>query len=389
MKDLHVLLMGAGPGGLAAALALVRAGFRVSVYEQAPRLGEIGAGLTVAANGSRVLYALGLKAVLDAWAVVPNRGCIKDGRTGVEVVDIPRGDTQLRRFGAPYCQVHRADLHAGLVAALQAAAPGILHTRHRLERIDDDGERVTAHFAGGASASGDLLIGCDGIRSTVRTLLFGDGAPRFTGFAAWRGLVPMASLPSHLVNPDSAMWVGPGRFLARYKVRRGELLNYVALARTGTWTEESWSLKSSVETVLAAFADFEPAARAILAATPPEALFQWGIFDRVPLETWSRGRATLLGDAAHPMTPFLGQGVVMALEDAAVLARALVAADTVGEALRRYERARVERTALVSLESMRTGESLTTLDPAGYAAEGFRNEETLGLASYDALTVPV
>lgn len=361
---------------------------RVSVYEQAPRLGEVGAGLTVAANGSIVLYELGLKPVLDEWAVVPDRGSIKHYATGAELVDIPRGASQARKFGAPYCQVHRADLHGGLVRALEAAAPGAIHLGRAFRDFSQDARGVTARFADGSTATGDLLVGCDGIRSTVRARLWGDDQPVFSGYAAWRGLVPMERLPAGLVEPDSAMWVGPGHFITRYKVRRGELLNYVAIARTGSWAEEGWSVKSTVEAVLAEFADFEAPARAILAATPPDACYRWGIFGREPLPAWSRGRVTLLGDAAHPMTPFLGQGAVMALEDAMVLARVLESSASVDEALGRYERARVERTARVMRESARNGEQLTTLPPERYAAEGFRNEETLGLAGYDAVTCP-
>ena len=145
---------------------------------------------------------------------------------------------------------------------------------------------------------------------------------------AWRGLVPMERLSASLLVPDSAVWIGPGHFLTRYKIRRGELLNYIAMARTNSWVEEGWSVRSTVEALLAEFRDFEPAARSILMATPPDQCFKWGIFDRDPLPVWSSGRVTLLGDAAHPTTPFLGQGAAMALEDALVLTRALVAAPT-------------------------------------------------------------
>ncbi|MBL8199590.1 MAG: FAD-dependent monooxygenase [Chromatiales bacterium] len=389
MRDLHVLIAGAGIGGLATAMALQRAGIRVSVYEQAPALGEVGAGLTLASNASRILRHLGLGAVLDDLAVIPGRGAVKHYRTGRTLVDIPRGQTQVDRFGAPYCQIHRNDLHQALVAAVQSADRDCLHLGCTLEDFGQDAQAVTAVFANAETARGDLLVGCDGIRSTVRARLFGTEDPRFTGYVAWRGLVPMERLSASLVVPDSAVWIGPGHFLTRYKIRRGELLNYIAIARTNGWVEEGWSVRSTVEALLAEFRDFEPTARSILMATPPDQCFKWGIFDRDPLPVWSTGRVTLLGDAAHPTTPFLGQGAAIALEDAMVLARAIVAAGSVAEALARYEKARVARANEVLLASRENGLNLTTTDPDRYDEETHRNEESLDLASYDAMTVPV
>lgn len=389
MKDLHVLVAGAGIGGLTTALALQRAGVRVSVYEQAPVLGEVGAGLTLASNATRILRHLGLGAVLEDLAVVPARGAVKHFRTGKTLVDIPRGATQVERFGAPYCQIHRNDLHQALVAAVQGADPDCLHLGCTLEDFGQDARVVTAVFANGQSARGDLLVGCDGIRSTVRARLFGTEDPRFTGYVAWRGLVPMERLSAALVVPDSAVWIGPGHFLTRYKIRRGELLNYIAIARTNGWVEESWSVRSTVDALLAEFRDFEPTARSILMATPPDQCFKWGIFDRDPLPVWSTGRVTLLGDAAHPTTPFLGQGAAMALEDGLVLARAVAASGSVAEALARYEKARVTRANGVLVASRENGLNLTTTDPDRYDEQTHRNEESLDLAGYDAVNVTV
>ena len=389
MRDLHVLIAGAGIGGLTTALALQRAGIAVSIYEQAPVLSEVGAGLTLASNASRILMHLGLGAVLGDLAVIPARGAVKHHRTGRTLVDIPRGTTQVERFGAPYCQIHRNDLHQALVAAVRSMAPDCLHLGHTLEDFGQDVHGVTAVFGNGQSARGDLLVGCDGIRSTVRARLFGTEDPRFTGYVAWRGVVPMERLSAALVVPDSAVWIGPGHFLTRYKIRRGELLNYVAIARTNGWVEEGWTVSSTVEALLAEFRDFEPTARSILMATPPDQCFKWGIFDRDPLPVWSTGRVTLLGDAAHPTTPFLGQGAAIALEDGMVLARAIVAAASVPEALARYEKARVERANGVLVASRENGQNLTTTDPDRYDEKTHRNEESLDLAGYDAVTVPV
>jgi len=389
VQRLHVLIAGGGIGGLTTALALQQAGIRVSVYEQAPVLGEVGAGLTLASNGSLVLQHLGLGPVLDDLAVVPDHGAVKHYRTGRTLVEIPRGNTQVERFGAPYCQIHRNDLHEALVAAVRSADPDCLHLGCTFEDFGQDANGVTALFSNARTVRGDLLVGCDGIRSTVRARLFGAGEPRFTGYVAWRGLIPMERMTEAMIVPDSAVWIGPGHFLTRYKIRRGELLNYIGIARTNSWVDEGWSVRSSIDALLAEFRDFEPVARSILLATPPGQCFKWGLFERDPLPTWTSGRVTLLGDAAHPTTPFLGQGAVMALEDALLFARAVAAAGSVTEALARYEQARVARANLVMLASRDNGIQLTTTDPDRYDAESHRNEESLGLASYNAVTAPV
>ena len=389
MQPLNVLIVGAGLGGLATALALQRRGIRVSIYEQARKLEEVGAGLALASNATLILKALGLGSVLEDLGVVPEHGAVKHYRTGRTLVDIPRGATQIERFGAAYCQILRSDLHEALTAAVRSVDRDCLHLGCALLDFGQDESGVTALFANGVTVRGDVLIGADGIRSTVRARLFGVEDPRYTGYVAWRGLVPMERLTAAMVVPDTAVWIGPGHFLTRYKTRRGTLLNYIAIARTRSWVEESWSVPSTVEALLSEFREFEPTARSILMATPPDQCFKWGIFDRDPLPAWTTGRVTLLGDAAHPTTPFLGQGAAMALEDAMVLARAIEAAGSVSEALGRYEQARVSRANGVLLASRDNGINLTTTDPERYDADSHQNEESLDLASYNAMTVPV
>lgn len=384
-----ILIIGAGIGGLTAALALQRLGHRVAVYERAPRLEEVGAGLTLASNATLVMQHLGLRDALLDQGVIPAHGAVKHYRTGRVLVDIPRGPVQVARFGAPYVQIHRADLHEALMVAVQSNDPHCLHTGHDLVDLGQDRDGVTALFSHGATVRGRLLVGCDGIRSSVRARLFGDAEPRFTGYVAWRGLVPMERLAGTAVVPDSAVWLGPGHFLTRYRVRRGTLLNYIAISRTNRWAEEGWTVPSSVDALLAEFREFEPAARSLLMATPPDQCFKWGLFEREPLATWTRGRVSLLGDAAHPTTPFLGQGVAMAIEDGMVLARAIAADGPEPAALARYEAARRERTHGVMAASRDNGVNLTTADPDRFDGASHRNEESLGLAGYNAITVPL
>lgn len=389
MPSAPILIVGGGIGGLTTALALQRLGHRVAVYERAPRLEEVGAGLTLASNATRVLEHLGLRDALRDLGVIPEHGAVKHYRTGRVLVDIPRGRVQIERFGAPYLQIHRADLQEALVVAVRSNDPGCLHTGHALTDLGQDQDGVTALFSQGEPVRGSLLIGCDGIRSTVRARLFGDEAPRFTGYVAWRGLVPMERLAQSTVVPDSAVWIGPGCFLTRYRVRRGRLVSYIAISRSSRWVEEGWAVPSTVDAVLAQFREFDTAARTVLMATPPDQCFKWGVFEREPLATWTAGRVCLLGDAAHPTTPFLGQGAAMAIEDAMVLARAVATDGAVAAALGRYEGARLSRANEVMRTSRDNGVSLTTADADHYDPASHRNEESLGLAAYDAVTVPI
>jgi salicylate hydroxylase len=389
MHSDDVVIIGAGIGGLTLALALQRAGIGVAIYEQVSELTEVGAGLTVASNGTAVLQHLGLGPAMRQFAMVPQRGAIMHYSTGQVLVDIPRGVTQMKKYGSPYCQMHRADLQQALLKLILANDPGCIHLEHTFVDLSQTASGVTAKFSNGRTANAGILVGCDGIKSTVRARLFGAEAPVFTGYVAWRGLVPMESLPDGLIDPDSAIFTGPGHFFTRYRVSAGRLLNYVATARTDEWADEGWTVPSTVAAVMQEFDAFHPDIKTIIAATPAEECFKWGIFDRPPLPAWTVGRATLLGDAAHPMTPFLGQGAVMALEDAMVFARAVQAANTTIDGLHDYEIARRARTAFVFEESRLSGEQLTSFNPDAYDAEVHRNEESLDLAAYNAVTVPI
>jgi salicylate hydroxylase len=389
MKDLHVIIVGAGLGGLTATLALQRAGFRVSAYEQAAELGEVGAGVTITPNGAHVLNHLLGEEVMRRVARTPAAGAIKHYKTGAILVETNRGNRMQEQYGAPYCQAHRADLHGALAQAVHAMDPDCIHTACSFGTLAETADGITATFRNGTSATGDILVGCDGIRSAVRRALWGEEQVTFTGYIAWRGLVPMERLDPGLIVPDSASFAGPVRTFARYKVRQGTLVNYAAFSRRDEWVEESWSVHSEIAELQKEFSDFAPEVQVIIAATPPERCFKWGLFDREPLEQWTRGRATLLGDAAHPMTPFLAQGAVMAIEDGMVLARALVAAANWQEGLARYEAARRERGAFVMRESHVNARRMYSRDPDNYSSSSHKTAESLGLYAYNAVTVAV
>ncbi len=389
MKNSDVIVVGAGIGGLAAALALLRAGQRVRVFEQVAELGEVGAGLSITPNAGKALVALGLGATLVQIGSRPPDGAIRHYATGEVLVPLAQ-DPSGERFGLPLYHVHRADLHAALAAAVRAHDPGCIVPGQAVAGVDSRATGVEAHLQDGSKASADWLIGADGIHSATRVALFGPDRPNFTGYLAYRGLVAGDCVGQALREPALCMTVGPRRLLMRYPLRGGSWINLVAIAACEEWTDEGWSVRATRDELLAEFADFEPNARALLELVPTERLFKWGLFDRDPLPTWTRGRATLLGDAAHAMPPFTGQGAVMALEDAVVLGRAAAAAADPDEALRRYEAARHARvTAALTMSRAR---SLTYFadEPAQQVrALGAGMAELRSLYDYDAGQVPV
>ncbi|MBL8642521.1 MAG: FAD-dependent monooxygenase [Rhodospirillaceae bacterium] len=390
MQNTRIILIGAGIGGLTAGLALQRRGFKVSVYEQAAQLGEVGAGLTLSPNATHALEAIGLGPDLAKLASRPARQAVLHYRTGDVLVDQERGDLPKKQYGADYYQIHRADLHDMLARAVQANDPTAIHLGHTFLGLTQNSDTVDVVFKNGARVTGDVVIGCDGIKSEVRAQLWGRVPPRFTGNIAWRGLVPMYRLPPGFkIEPASAAAVGHKHSMARYLIRNGTMLNYVAFAEKSGWETESWSVRSEVSELLEEFDDWHPSFKTFLAATPKDLCFKWAIHDRDPLPQWTKGRVSLLGDAAHPMLPFLGMGAATGIEDAVVLARAFQQAKSVAEALLRYENARRERTTFIQMASRAAQERLQGGKADGYTKKEHKNEEFLGLFSYNPATVAV
>jgi salicylate hydroxylase len=290
-----------------------------------------------------VLHGLGLAEALGRTAVRPlawHQRRWDDGRT---LLRTPLGDAAVTAFGFPYYHVHRADLLSVLAAAIPAAR---IHLGYRLTGFEDHGDHVEARFASGARVRSDILVGADGIHSEVRRILFGPERPRFTGCIAYRGLVPAERLRALDLEVSSELWMGPGRHFVHYFVSGGRLVNFVAVIGRDTWTGESWTDRGSVADALAEFEGWHPQVRAILAAADEP--YIWALFDRPPLARWSTGRVTLLGDASHPMLPFMAQGAAQAIEDGATLATWLAGAGAdIAAALRRYEALRIPRTSRV------------------------------------------
>jgi salicylate hydroxylase len=338
---LRILIVGAGIGGLTAALALARAGHDVEVYEQAPRLAELGAGVQISANGARVLFALGLEDSIRRVWCEPAGKEIRLWNTGETWKLFDLGAESVARYGAPYFMIHRADLHQVLIDAVRTVKPGAIRLNARCTGFASDNGAVTLHLANSERITGDALIGADGVHSRIRNMLVGDDKPEFTGCMAWRGLVPVETLPPHMRRNVGVNWVGPGGHVINYQLRRGEIFNFVGVVERD-WRVESWTEKGTREECAADFAGWHEDIHAIIRniAQP----YKWALLGRTPLTQLSHGRVTLLGDAAHPTLPMLAQGANMAIEDGIVLARCLAAYDDVETALARYDAARVERT---------------------------------------------
>lgn len=341
-----VIVIGGGIGGLSAALALLKRGFDVELYEQSSELKEVGAGIQFGANGTRVLYALGLEQALAEVQVKPVARELRHWSTGETWTWFELGEKSARRFGTPHLMFHRGDLHAALTRAVRALKPDAIALNRKCIAVDQTEDLAEVRFEDGSSAQAPFVIGADGIHSSIRAALFGPSKPEFTGCVAWRGLIPMDHLPEHLRRMVGTNWLGPCGFVLHYPVRRGELMNFISIVERDDWRIESWVIAGTTAELANDFAGWHADVHAMIReiATP----YKWALMVRKPMASWSRGRITLLGDACHPTLPFLGQGAVMAIEDAYILAACLEKYFTDPRtALSRYEEIRRERTANV------------------------------------------
>jgi salicylate hydroxylase len=382
MNAERIIIIGAGIGGLAAGLALQRRGFEVVIYERAPEVREIGAGVIIAPNARRALRDLGVDEALEAISsCVPVRH-VCNYATGA-VVDVNPTQKIVEQHGMAMLQVHRGDLHRLLMEAVHANDRQALRPGHEFAGLEQDANGVSVTFANGAADRADVVIGADGNASAVRSLLFPGEAPKFNGQVAFRALVPDELVPATVRQLQMAMHPAPKRYLLHYPLRGGRIMNLIGCGQSASWEEEGWAIPATNEEFANAYSDFAPDILTLIRNVPPGALFKWGLRDREPLKTWTLGRVTMLGDAAHPMTPFLGQGACMAIEDALLLGRAFAAAETVHEALARYEAARKTRGTNVQLWSREEGQALQ--DPNRTR----RTAHDRGLLDYDPVAVPV
>jgi salicylate hydroxylase len=383
-----ILIAGGGIGGLTAALCFAQQGRTVRLFEQAPRFSEIGAGIQLSPNCTRVLHDLGLEAALARVVFVPEGTEMRDWKRGNVLTENPLGATVRKTFGYPYYHAHRADLMDVLVAAARAEPRIALEVNARVDRFEQAGDGVTAE-AGGNRYEGALLVGADGIHSAVHAVLFDARAPTFTGHVAWRALVPTDKLPKGRIRPVTSVWWGPGSHFVHYYVRRGELVNCVCVVEKTGWEIESWTQRGDHAELKRDFAGWHPDLQMLIDAADPDACFKWALFDRPPMPQWSVGRVTLLGDACHPTLPYMAQGAAMAIEDGAVLARCVTQGSDVPASLKRYESLRRDRTARIQAGSRRNATMFhlrgIKARMRNLAAGRARGQAMQWLYSYDAL----
>lgn len=358
MPSRTVMVAGAGIGGLTAALAIAQGGFRVALYEQAERLEETGAGIQLSPNASRILIALGLGDALRRRVVVPEELRVMSGNSGRVLARAPLGASAEQRYGAPYWVIHRGDLQAVLVEAVTTHPDIRLHLGRRIDDFVQHRNGVTAAGTSarqGIEEHGIALVGADGIWSRLRQRLGDVRPPRFTGHTAWRALVPAESAPLEARAPAVNLWLGRDAHVVHYPVKGGRLVNVVAIVGD-TFSGAGWNAPGARHEILDRFGTGRwPEPVLALLAAPPR-WQKWALHERPPLTHWGEGAVTLLGDAAHPMLPYLAQGGAMAIEDAAVLGRALaVTPQDVAGAMWRYERSRRRRTARAQRAAHRNG----------------------------------
>jgi 2-polyprenyl-6-methoxyphenol hydroxylase-like FAD-dependent oxidoreductase len=351
-----IFVAGAGIGGLTAALALAARGCRVAIFEQAPQLEVVGAGIQLSPNATRILRDLGVAERLQPSAVVPDGLVVRSGASGQQIVRMPLGDDAERRHGAPYWMVHRGDLQAALVAAVETNPNITMALGAKVEDFAIVGRGVTVKVRRGTGLEekqGDALIGADGLWSTLRARVGNREQPRFRHRTAWRSLVAAAEVPEPFREPVVQLWLGGNAHLVHYPVRGGEAINIVAIARDAE-ERSGWSGEGTRDALIEHFSHWSQHVRSLLMR--PADWRTWSLYDMPTLRHWGAGPVTLIGDAAHPMLPFLAQGAGMAIEDAAVLARQLSQApDDIPAALRAYEAERQPRTAKMQQASRRNG----------------------------------
>ena len=378
-----IAIVGGGIGGLTAGIALREAGCDVHIYERAPEFAEVGAGISMTPNAAKGLESLGLKEFLETNANEPLDQIQHHGVTGETLLTIDRRNCR-DTYGTAYYQLHRADLMAALIDQFGI---GNCSLGKDLKNCTQDGDTVNLEFADGSSAQADVLIAADGLRSVVRDILFDTPAPVFSGHMAWRGLVPAEKLGPEYTQRENNNSLMPGSNCVTYPVRGEELVNVVALTQADDWVEEGWAVKAQKAELLSHFEGWNDHVRGALEAIPDDAVYRWGLFLREPLERWAVGRIALLGDAAHPMLPYMGQGASCAIEDGTVLGRCFAKADTPEQALEIYQKARIERASFLQRESNAGGDRLLAMNPYDLRDKPIKNEDTLDIFAYDPVTV--
>lgn len=381
MPQIRVAVAGAGIAGLTFAAALRRAGIDCHLYEQAERLTEVGAGVQVTPNATRLLHRLGLYDRLRGAAVAPQAIEMRRWDDGSLLQRTELGSLCQRRFGAPYYAVHRAHLHDVL---LSLVPPDRVHLGARLIAVTQSADEARLHLSDGTTVTAELVVGADGIRSVAREQIVAD-RPRYSGQTIYRGLVPADRVPFLAADPRVRLWLGPDQHCVCYPVSSGRQVSFGATVSASDWREESWSARGNVTELAAAYAAWHPDVTRLIGAA--ETVSRWALHDRESLDRLSAGRVAVIGDAAHPMLPFQAQGANQAIEDAVVLAACLAdgAPGDLGAALRHYERIRLPRTTRIQQQSRANATTFHLADGAAQRSRDASTQTSSGLERHEWL----
>lgn len=397
-SKLHVLIAGGGIGGMATALALLKQGIDVDIYEQAEEFREVGAGVQISPNGNRALDVLGVFQNLRELSCNAEGKVIRLWNTGQSWKLFDLGPEAETRYGYPYLTVFRPDLLKVLTDGVLKIKPNALRLKCKCVNVTQEDGKVTLHFEDGGKATGDALIGADGVHSRIRQALFGESKAQFSGMMAWRGTIPLEKLPSHMTKNVASNWVGPGAHVVTYPLRGGKLMNFVATVTRNDWKVESWSTQGTTEECINDFTGWHEDIHTMIKNAP--SLFKWALMGRTPMNSWTKGAVTLLGDACHPTLPYLAQGAVMALEDSVILGRCFgMYNGDINATLTRYEKARIDFTrrkvlgALAMTDRFHNAALATEADARAYVDREWSRDAVVDryewMFTYDVRTVPI
>ena len=390
-KSKKIIIAGAGIGGLTAAACLLQEGYNVRVYEQAPELGEIGAGIQTSAPAVKVLHHLGLAKKLEEVSVKPKSFEFRLFDSGEVLHKLPLAEEHEKQHGAPYYHIHRSDIHKMLADRVLELDPDAVILNSTAVGFSEDEDGITLNLADGREIRGDILIGADGIKSAIRDQIVGVTEPDYTGQVAWRATVDVEKLPIDFMDKIVAIWCGPKKHAVVYYLRSGKLLNFVGCVENNNWKEESWTVKASWDELKADYAGWNEEIQTIIDNIDKDQCYRWALNNRRPESNWRTNRAVIIGDAAHPTLPYMASGAVMAIEDGAVLMRSLDTNDDVAEALDMFQRNRLDRTAKIVRGSTELGDlyHLSSREEfeEGFAKRNVAKERNEWLYAYDPLTV--
>ena len=347
------IIVGGGVGGLTAAICLRQIGWDVKVFETAPLSTEIGAGIQISPNGVKILQEIGVMRLLEESLFEPDSIEIRLGKSGRKLVQLPMKDVAADRWGARYVQIHRSDLIVGLNNRLAQLSPNSVETGSEVVSFDDRANTAIIKLQNGKTHEADLVVGADGIHSTIRKQMFGAEKARFTGNVAWRAVIPVERLGGLVPPPTGCIWAGKQRHAVTTRIRSGQTVNFVGIVEHSDWKIEGWKIEGQRADALADFKDWNPTITNLIKKA--ESLHKWALFDRAPLPHWHTGHVALLGDAAHPMLPSMAQGAVQSMEDAYILAQSVASSSSshIPSACNDYFQKRIRRTTKVQKVSMK------------------------------------